>query len=156
MLQLKISDASAKTWLRQTNEKTKFFFLNLLFTSHQVYGILLTAACADGHSLYYLPVYIQVRSPAWHSWSSMQGPTKLQSRCKKAEPSLCQQGSGGGASPETWGPPPSSLSAGGTQFLVGVGLRPLAPMGCLFSLLTTWPQASARLVALQFSAASNF
>ena len=49
MLQLKIPDASAKTWLRQINEKKKKFFLNLLFTSHQVYGILLTAACADGH-----------------------------------------------------------------------------------------------------------
>ena len=43
MLQPKIPDAAAKTWLGQINEKKKKknFFLNLLFTSHQVYVMLL-------------------------------------------------------------------------------------------------------------------
>ena len=97
---------------------------------------------------------LQVRSPAWYSWSSTQGPTKLQSSCKKAEPALCQQRSGWGSL--TWDLGSSSRGVGGIQLLVGVGLSPPAPVGCLFFLLTAWPQASSRLVALPFSAASNF
>ena len=86
-------------------KKKKNFFLNLLFTSHQVYGILLTAACADGDSLYCLPVY---RSGAQHDVGGplRRVPQSCSQGVKKQNHHFASKGPGGGASPETWGPPP--------------------------------------------------
>ena len=133
-------------------KKKIFFFKSTVYKPPSLWYSANSSLCWWRQSV--LSPNLQVRSPAWHRWSSTQDPTKLQSRCKKAEPSLCQQRSRWGSL--TWDLGSSSLGVGGIQFLVGVGLSPSAPVACLFFLLTTWPQACSRLVASQFSAASNF